>query len=41
VLRRYAALVEEQAGLPACVIASDYGLYNLPAGTSAVFGRSP
>jgi malate dehydrogenase (oxaloacetate-decarboxylating) len=36
VLRRYATLVEEQAGLQTRVIASDYGLYNLPDGTSAV-----
>ncbi|WP_156213151.1 hypothetical protein [Lentzea aerocolonigenes] len=36
VLRRYATLVEEQAGLTARVIASDYGLHILPAGTSAV-----
>lgn len=36
VLRRYAAVVEEQAGLPAHVIASDYGLHSLPPGTSAV-----
>lgn len=36
VLRRYAALVEEQAGLPTRVIASDYGLHSLPSGTSAV-----
>jgi len=36
VLRRYAALVEEQAGLATRVIASDYGLHALPAGTSAV-----
>lgn len=36
VLRRYAVMVEDQAGLPTRVIASDYGLHNLPAGTSAV-----
>ncbi|MET8761903.1 hypothetical protein [Lentzea sp. NPDC004782] len=36
VLRRYAALVEEQAGLATKVIASDYGLHNLPTGTGAV-----
>ncbi|MCP2196735.1 malate dehydrogenase (oxaloacetate-decarboxylating) [Lentzea flava] len=36
VLRRYAALVEEQAALPTRVIASDYGLHNLPAGIGAV-----
>ena len=36
VLRRYAALVEEQTGLPTRVIASDYGLHNLPASISAV-----
>ena len=36
VLKRYAALVEEQAGLPTRVVASDYGLHNLAAGTGAV-----
>jgi malate dehydrogenase (oxaloacetate-decarboxylating) len=36
VLRRYAALVEELTGLPTRVIASDYGLPTLLAGTSAV-----
>ena len=36
VLRRYATAVEEQAGLPTRVIASDYSLHSLPPGTSAV-----
>jgi hypothetical protein len=36
VLRRYAAVVEDQAGLPTRVIASDYGLHNLPPDTGVV-----
>lgn len=36
VLRRYAAIVEDEAGLPARVIASDYGLHSLPPDTGAV-----
>jgi hypothetical protein len=36
VLRRYSAVVEEQAGLPTRVIASDYGLHSLSPDVSAV-----
>lgn len=36
VLRRYAAIVEDQAGLPTRVTASDYGLHTLPPDTGAV-----
>lgn len=36
VLRRYAAIVEDEAGLPTRVIASDYGLHNLPPDTRVV-----
>lgn len=36
VLRRYAAIVEDEAGLPTRVIASDYGLHDLSPETAAV-----
>ena len=36
VLRRYAAMVEDQAGLPTRVVASDYGLHTLLPDTGTV-----